>query len=82
MFVVYRTIRSLRGCCIYKRFDVMAVRVWCQDKLKVLVYWSNTKKNTEDLTVSSNEVCLQLNDDVSKLKSLYPIKRRQDKRTT
>ena len=29
MLVVYRTIRSLRGGCIYKRLDVMAVRVWC-----------------------------------------------------
>ena len=29
MFFVYRTIGSLRGGCIYKGVDVMAVRVWC-----------------------------------------------------
>ena len=29
MLLVYRTIRSLCGSCIYKRVDVMAVRVWC-----------------------------------------------------
>ena len=29
MLVVYRTIRSLCGGCMYKRVDVMAVRVWC-----------------------------------------------------
>ena len=28
LLVVYRTVRSLRGGCIYKRVDVMAVRVW------------------------------------------------------
>ena len=28
MLVVYRTIGSLRGGCMYKRVDVMAVRVW------------------------------------------------------
>jgi hypothetical protein len=27
MLVVYRSIRSLRGGCIYKRFDVMAMLV-------------------------------------------------------
>jgi hypothetical protein len=28
MLVLYLTIRSLCGGCIYKRVDVMAVRVW------------------------------------------------------
>ena len=28
MLAVYRTVSSLRGGCIYKRVDVMAVRVW------------------------------------------------------
>jgi hypothetical protein len=29
LLVVYRAVRSLRVGCIYKRVDVMAVRVWC-----------------------------------------------------
>ena len=29
LLVVYLTIRSLYFGCIYKRVDVMAVRVWC-----------------------------------------------------
>ena len=29
MLVVYRTTSSLHGGRIYKRVDVMAVRVWC-----------------------------------------------------
>ena len=29
MLVVYRTVNSVRGGCIYKRVDVIAVRVWC-----------------------------------------------------
>ena len=32
MLVVYSTIRSPSGGCIYKRVDVMAVRAWCQNK--------------------------------------------------
>ena len=31
--VFYRTTSSVRGGCIYKRVDVMAVRVWCQGKI-------------------------------------------------
>jgi spore maturation protein CgeB len=31
MLAVYRTTITFRGGCIYRRVDVMAVRVWCQD---------------------------------------------------
>ena len=37
MLVVYCTTVSFRGGCIYKRVDVIAVRVWCQLSTIILI---------------------------------------------
>ena len=53
VLVVYCTIRSLCGGCIYKRFDVMAVRVWC---LPIYVISGRHKGLPEDDVLTSKHV--------------------------
>ena len=43
MLVVYRTVRSLSGGCIYKCLDVMAVRVYSRHQTRTAMNGMNTK---------------------------------------
>ena len=53
LLVVYRTVRSLRGGCIYKSVDVMAVRVWC---LPIYVILARYEGLPEDEVLTSKHV--------------------------
>ena len=50
MLVVYRTIRSLRGGCIYKRFDVIKTLVYTT----VYVFLARHKRLSEDDVLTFN----------------------------
>ena len=57
MLVVYRTIRSLCGGCIYKRVDVMAVRVWCLlSRTTIYVILARHEELAEDDVLTSEHV--------------------------
>jgi chlorite dismutase len=50
--------------------------------LKILIYWSKSKKNTDALIVFSIEVSLEVNAEETKFVFAYPINRTQDKIAT